>query len=471
MKRAKAHLYFRDDSPYWHGVFIVAGNRVRKQLDVKVDGARPPSAKCRGDDPFERSKTKAAAAYFELKNQIEQLTKDRKLAEKVLDGDHRYERIPLTSMYQRWAEWPRKKNLSAGVLRNGDSMISAFVDFMQLKFPQVVNVNGVAERMASAYMTARKADGISEKTYKNITGFLSTVFRLLKTATGMELDPFSHLKVGKVSMAHRVPYSVDDLRQIFERLKDEEFLRPIIVTATCTALRRGDLCLIKWSSINWELQQVKVRTSKTNGYVWIPIFPALRRELELARKVWDGKADSYVFPEQAKRFGVFPEYFTDRLKGILADLGIEKVDDETLRPTGNRMRVASQRDLHALRVTWATLAILSGVPESIVVMVTGHASLAVLRKHYFQPKIEDTRRVLQSKLPAILLDWQVEPQVKNISPATVGVVAELERMTDVNWKQIRDQLLVSLSTNLPLEGRNEIGRTEVAEQKVSPSPA
>lgn len=454
MKRAKAHLYFRDDSPYWHGVFIVAGNRVRKQLDVKVDGARPPSAKCRGDDPFERSKTKAAAAYFEHKSQIDQLTKDRKLAERVLDGDHRYERIPLANMYQRWAEWPRKKKLSAGVLANGDSMISAFVEFMQLKFPQVVNVNGVAERMASAYMTARNAEGISEKTYKNITGFLSTVFRLLKTATGMELDPFFHLKVGKVTMAHRVPYSVDELRLIFERLKAEEFLRPIIVTATCTALRRGDLCLIKWSSINWELQQVKVRTSKTNGYVWIPIFPALRRELELARKMWDGKSDAHVFPEQAKRFMVFPEYFTDSFKKILKELGIEKIQDETLRPTGTRMRTASQRDLHALRVTWATLAIMGGVPESIVVMVTGHASLTVLRQHYFQPKMEDTRRVLQSKLPAILLDWQEGPEQKNAIPESVRVIAELERMTAENWQEIRDILVVSLVLRLPAAGQN-----------------
>jgi intergrase/recombinase len=49
-----------------------------------------------------------------------------------------------------------------------------------------------------------------------------------------------------------------------------------------------------------------------------------------------------------------------------------------------------------------TLALSAGVPLEIVQKVTGHKTIQIVLKHYFQPGREDFRKVLESGMPKLL---------------------------------------------------------------------
>lgn len=65
-------------------------------------------------------------------------------------------------------------------------------------------------------------------------------------------------------------------------------------------------------------------------------------------------------------------------------------------------RAASVKDWHALRVTWVTLALESGVPVELVRRVTGHATVEIVLRHYFRPGRDSFRRALGDALPDVL---------------------------------------------------------------------
>jgi len=74
------------------------------------------------------------------------------------------------------------------------------------------------------------------------------------------------------------------------------------------------------------------------------------------------------------------------------------------------LRRASVRDFHSFRVTWVTLALTAGVPLELVQKVTGHKTVDVVLKHYYQPGREEFRRALQSAMPKLLTNGSQSPE-------------------------------------------------------------
>lgn len=63
------------------------------------------------------------------------------------------------------------------------------------------------------------------------------------------------------------------------------------------------------------------------------------------------------------------------------------------------LRRACIRGFHSFRVTWVTLALNANVPMELVIRVTSHKTVEVVKAHYFKPGREDFRRALEDKLP------------------------------------------------------------------------
>jgi integrase len=88
-------------------------------------------------------------------------------------------------------------------------------------------------------------------------------------------------------------------------------------------------------------------------------------------------------------------------RGAAVDLpAVVRGEIHETRPNGKRR--ASVRDFHSFRVTWVTLALSAGVPLEIVQKVTGHKTIEIVLKHYFQPGREDFRKALEAALPKLL---------------------------------------------------------------------
>ena len=172
---------------------------------------------------------------------------------------------------------------------------------------------------------------------------------------------------------------------------------------------------------------------------------------ELAPLPRDGE---FVFPRQARTYQTNPDAITDRVRQVLKAAGFAELPkpDKNAKPdtagTGEPLPVpdpstsdqapsppvktiqavrrggkrnASLYDFHSFRVTWVTLALTAGIPLEIVQKVTGHKTAEIVMTHYFQPGREQFRKLIESKMPALLSNGAktpLEQAVEILSGAT-----------------------------------------------------
>jgi len=315
-----------------------------------------------------------------------------------------------------------------------ESIFLRFRSFLKRRYPRVQEMADVQTGMACDFMNVEAARRVTPKTYNNVLIFLRSFFEKLKKQAGMAENPFDGIPTREEDTVFRKPFTVAELPLILEAAQSDPLIRPIIVTGMCTAMRRGDCCLLDWSSVDLSNRFITVKTSKTGETVEIPIFPLLEAELRRLTP----KGSGPVFPTQAKLYRQNPDGITTRVKAVLRAAGLD--DEKGGAPAGqnvNRLRRASVRDFHSFRVTWVTLALTAGIPIELVQRVTGHRTSQIVLKHYFQPDKEDFRRSLADKLPALLSDGQ------STTPTAIEkvVLDKLESMHPRNWRQVRNELM------------------------------
>jgi integrase len=276
--------------------------------------------------------------------------------------------------------------------------------------------------MARAFMKAEEARGVTAKTWNDTLKLLRAAYKYLLPAGG--INPFSNLPTRETETVFRKPFTPEELKAIVDAGRDDDFIRPILITGMCTAMRRGDCCLLKWKDVDLARRFITVKTNKTGVTVSIPIFPMLYDELAGRQP-----SEAYVFTEQAKMYVENPDGITWRVRKVFAAAGFKDAEEggenggngdaqnEVMAIRGEihaerkeGLRRASVRDFHSFRVTWVTLALTAGVPLELVQKVTGHRTTDIVLKHYFQPGREEFRRALQSAMPKLLTNGHRTPK-------------------------------------------------------------
>ena len=77
------------------------------------------------------------------------------------------------------------------------------------------------------------------------------------------------------------------MKLIRDNLND--FTKPLFIIAIATALREGDICMLKWSEINFETNLITRQMNKTGGIVEIPILPPLKTYLLELKQLADAE--------------------------------------------------------------------------------------------------------------------------------------------------------------------------------------
>jgi integrase len=128
-------------------------------------------------------------------------------------------------------------------------------------------------------------------------------------------NPFHGLVTKATETVNREPFSVEEMKAILTACADDDFIRPVIVTGMCTAMRRGDCCLLKWEDVDHKEGFITVKTAKTGETVDIPMFPMLRDELAKARA--KGDKSKFCFPLAAEMYRNNPDGITWRVKQVI----------------------------------------------------------------------------------------------------------------------------------------------------------
>jgi integrase len=204
--------------------------------------------------------------------------------------------------------------------------LTAFADFAARMQRGVRDFVEVKPDTAKAFMAAEEKRGVAPKTWNDMLKLLRATFKHLHPHLNDGSNPFHGLVTKATETVNREPFTVEEMKAILEACADDDFTRPLIVTGMCTAMRRGDCCLLNWKDVDAKEGFITVKTAKTGETVDIPMFPMLRDELIKARAK-AGKS-KYCFPEAAEMYRNNPDGITWRVKQVLGRAFAKMAVDE-----------------------------------------------------------------------------------------------------------------------------------------------
>jgi integrase len=300
--------------PTWYGRYDVRGKRYTINLGVKIAGNPPPSLSLRdeGDIAFERSRALAQAKLAQIIDEARRKNDSAHLVERLYEmkTGEQLQSVLLTELPEEWTRIPRRRTPNERYAGQCRSTLKRFTAFLHEHYPQAEELGHVTRQVARAFMETEAKRGVTAKTWNDTLKLLRATCKYLLPAGS--INPFSDIPTHETETIFRKPFTPEELKAILDVAQDDKFIRPILVAGICTAMRRGDCCLLQWKDVDLKKRFITVKTAKTGATVSIPIFPMLYDVL-MARRVTEG----FVFPEQAKMYQENPEGITYRVKQIL----------------------------------------------------------------------------------------------------------------------------------------------------------
>lgn len=423
IRRTRKGIY-----PNWIGFWQDDGKRHETTL-CRWEGKPPEKGEREGDAAFERSRERAVQMFKAIRAKGKSREEEGALARKILVARYggRVERVRLSELYERWEAHPHR----AGEERRKRvrAVVNRFVEWMGEHYAHVTEAGALqgehfkgfldeverrgiaAERKKRGGRERGREDGVSARTWNDVVFTLRSV---LEKAGGGDSEGFreylSKVPYKDEETVHKRPFTGRELEGIFRAAGEvDEGLRPVIVAAACTALRRGDVAQLKWRGIDMEGGFITVKTTKTGETVEIPIFPplmAVLREAEGRRR----KGEKYVWPEVAEDYRQDRNRLDRRLKRVLLAAGFvrpkagkeeeaEGTSTVAAKGEGKRRNRGSLCGWHSFRTTFCSLALANGVPMELLTRITGHRSVEVVERYYNRAKREQSRRAFGEAMP------------------------------------------------------------------------
>ncbi len=327
-------LEMKATSNWWYARFLV-NRKLRRfplmeikdgqEQRIEIKGRRPPSLKHpeKGDAAFQESHRRARAAHDRLME--EELSKKSvgDLTQRVIEArtGARIEFLKVKDIPDAWAAIPRKRQPSKQYIDTAKGTLKRFADFMCRHHSETEDMATVRAEHIKAFMDTETARGISPRTWNISQQLLKTVFRRLEPNADAFRSFLKNAAFKDEDTVHRAPFKDDELDVIIESARADDVLYGPMVTALCTAMRRGDCCLLKWASVDMNAGFIEIRTSKTGETAEIPILPMLRDVLSCTPRT----KSEYIFPQAAELYQKDHHSLDRRLRAILTRAGFVDV--------------------------------------------------------------------------------------------------------------------------------------------------
>ena len=300
-------------------------------------------------------------------------------------------RIPLSELEETFFNHPSAPTVSPKHRKTYHSVLNTLTTFASQI--QVETVADVTEEVAQAFLSNYWNRGISPKTYNSVLDILRCVFRLMNK----DSNPFDGFKKKACHTEERVAFTVEQLQQIWDTLNSPDYhmlhkeeMIVLYKLALYTGARCGDLCLLRWSSVdmqNWVIRFMPHKTAhSSHKIVEIPFDNYLYEALSPL-----DQSTEYVLPNVAYRYQHNSGGISRDTKKLLLAAGLKPNDPGTTR----RVLAVSRMGFHAFRHTAASLMICNGVNPLVVRDLLGHTSVD-MTAHYTHINIETKREALQN---------------------------------------------------------------------------
>lgn len=314
--------------PYWFGRWKDGSGKRETSLG-KWRGVPPKKGEKHGDAEFEASRGEALATLKRLTEEGKSKAEQTVLLTKIYKaryGGEDLHTLKLTDLISKYDALPKKEDISEERVRRVHNIIKKFLKWMKGKYPAVKDVGALTTAHFKGFLDSVWDEGFSARSWNDHLAILRSVFSKMDVQSAGYRDYLSKLPKKKEDSAtvHRRPFDADELTAIYDAAQRiDPDLYPIIVTAACTALRRGDICKMEWSAVDLKEGFVKVKTSKTGVDVEIPIFPRLKAVLDEAYKT-KNPASTHIFPKIYTIYCRDADSLNRRLNKVLIEAGFSK---------------------------------------------------------------------------------------------------------------------------------------------------
>jgi len=305
---------------HWYGVFQDGNARKVVNLNLEWKGTPPASGRVSdpGDAVFERSRERAEEALARIVEEARHKGRAEHLTERLIESKtgRAVEYVRLAELAARWRNLGRETKATEAHLKHCDAHFKRFADFMRERNPAAVHLYEVTPEDAAAFVNEELAP-LAPATAKYAVRLVNKALsRFLPVGA---VNPFAAFVgqrgEGESGVIHRTPFTPEELDALWRTAaRDEPLIYPLIVTAACTGMRRGDVCRLDWRNVDLAAGMLAVKTSKTDKPVEIPIFSPLRAILTER----ENKGRGAVFPEAAAMLRDNPNGLTWRFKKIVA---------------------------------------------------------------------------------------------------------------------------------------------------------
>lgn len=248
--------------------------------------------------------------------------------------------------------------------------IDHFLKFCETR--KLVNVEAVTRADCRAYLEARRVAGAKFNTVRAEKGMLGAVWARALEVDRVASNPWAGTKVpGEDDSVATPSWTESEVVAITGQLKG--WARDAFVVGVNSGFRVNALLHLQWRDVRWTSPRRKFgqlvcrkELSKNRKEYAVPLFPAAhdvlaRRHAETV----DTKPTDLIFPGQSPGKAMTRRAFSSHLLRAIAAAGVEYHGHEC----------------HAMRATFATLAVAAGVNARAVQAWMSHSSLKMTDRY------------------------------------------------------------------------------------------
>ncbi len=226
------------------------------------------------------------------------------------------------------------------------------------EFFKDIDLRKVTPLMIERLRKSRLKAGNTRSTCNRYLALVKRMFNIAIEEHYAEENPVNKVKLysEKDNLRERI-LTEDEERKLMETCS--ETLRPILIAALNTGMRKGEILNLTWSQVDFKNRRIRVEKTKSGKVRFIPINDILFYELNILREM-DGQSPYIFFNSETGK------PYVDMKKGFKA--ACRRGEIKGLR-------------FHDLRHTFATRLVEKGVDIETVRDLLGHHSITVTQRY------------------------------------------------------------------------------------------
>ncbi len=181
--------------------------------------------------------------------------------------------LPFETLAEMYLVWARINHVS---IERDETSVKALLSHFKGK-----NARTVSLWEAEKYKAVRKKEGKKPATINKELGVLRRMFNLAVKGqfnTRMHKNPIEGMTLLTIPNMRKRVLSKGEFQALYEA--SDPHLRPIILCAYLTGMRRSEIADLKWENIDFEKGYIHLEKTKTNEPRSIPIHSMLLKEIK-----------------------------------------------------------------------------------------------------------------------------------------------------------------------------------------------